>query len=147
MEVILNKEVQDVGKAGSVVKVKDGFALNYLIPKGLAVVSTSANRKKLELQNLRNAQTLEKRKQEALLLKEKINGVSLTIPVLSHDQDKLYGNVSAQDIARSLKDEGYEIDKNIIDLDEPLKALGIYEVPLKLHPEVTAMIKIWIVKK
>jgi large subunit ribosomal protein L9 len=147
MEVILNKDVQGIGKAGSVVKVKDGFALNYLIPQGLAMTCTLANRKQLELENRRKLEHLQKLKQEALLLKEKLQGLSLTIPVLSHDEDKLYANVSAQDIARVLKDEGHDVDKNAVALDEPLKALGIYEVEIKLHPEVTAKIKIWIVKK
>ena len=147
MEVILNKDVQGIGKAGSIVKVKDGFALNYLIPQGLALTSTSANHRQLELENKRKLEHLQKLKQEALLLKEKLNSVSLTIPVLSHDEDKLFGTICAQDISRSLKDEGFEIDKSAIALDEPLKALGIYEVPVKLHPEVTAKIKIWIVKK
>jgi large subunit ribosomal protein L9 len=147
MEVILNKDVQGIGKAGSLVKVKDGFALNYLLPKGLAVASTTTNRKQLELENQRKALNLEKIKQEAIKLKEKLAGLSITIPVLSHDQDKLYGNVSAQDIARALKEEGYEIDKSIILLEEPLKSLGIFEVPLQLHPEVSTKIKIWIVKK
>ncbi|MFA5119045.1 MAG: 50S ribosomal protein L9 [Candidatus Omnitrophota bacterium] len=147
MEVILEKDVAGLGKAGGVVKVKDGHALNYLIPRGLAVLATDANRKKLQQEIQRRDIQQEKLKQEALALKEKLANVSLTIPVLVHEGEKLYANVAAQDIARALKDEGFNIEKNLIALDDPINALGIYEVVVKLHPEISAKIKIWIVKK
>jgi len=147
MEVILKQDVEGLGKAGSVVKVKDGHALNYLIPRGLALLSTSENLKNLESQRERKKAQLEKLKAEALRLKEKLEQLSLTIPVLAQEDEKLYATVTAADIARVLKEENFEIEKNVIVLDEPIKSLGIYEVLVKLHPEVSAKIKIWIVKK
>ncbi|MFA6216494.1 MAG: 50S ribosomal protein L9 [Candidatus Omnitrophota bacterium] len=147
MEVILEKDVPGAGKAGAVVKVKDGYALNYLIPRGLAVASTDANRNKLQQEIQRRNIQQEKLKQEAEALKEKLANVSLTLPVLVHEGEKLYANVTAQDISRALKDDGFNVEKNLIVLDDPIKALGIYEVMVKLHPEVSTKIKIWIVKK
>lgn len=147
MEVILLKDVAGAGKAGSIIKVKDGFAMNFLIPKGLALPLNAANLKKLEQEKESKRLVLEKAKFEAEKLKVSLSGLSLTIPVLVQEQEKLYAPVSAQDIARALKEENYVIDKNAIVLEGPIEALGIYEVPVKLHPEVLAKIKVWIVKK
>jgi large subunit ribosomal protein L9 len=90
---------------------------------------------------------LEKLKKEAEDLSQKLSSLSLTIPALTYEEDQLYGSLTAVDLAAALKEEGLEIDKNSIVLDEPLKSLGIYEVPIKLHPEVSCKIKVWIVKK
>jgi len=147
MEVILKQDVAKVGKAGSVAKVKDGFAHNFLIPNGLAVVLTGANLKKLEAEKQKNSLREEKIKKESVALKEKLSGLSLTITANAQEEDKLFGSIATIDIARALKDEGFEIDKSIIILDEPIKSLGIYEIPIKLHPEVEAKVKVWIVKK
>lgn len=147
MEVILNKDVDKIGKAGEVVKVKDGFGRNFLIPNGLAVLSNPSNLRKIEQEKQKNLQHLEKIKHDAEALRDKLSGLSLTIQALAHEDEKLYGSVSEQDIASALKEEGFDIDKNIISLAEPIKALGIFEVPLNLHPEITAKIKIWVVKK
>lgn len=147
MEVILSKDVERIGKAGQVVKVKDGFARNFLFPHNLAVPLNSSNLKKLEQERTARADKSEKIKKEAEVLKEKLASLSLTIPVLIQEEEKLYGSIGAQEISRVLKDEGVELDKNLIVLEEPLKQLGIFEVPVKLHPEVTAKIKVWIVKK
>jgi len=147
MEVILKQDVEKLGKLGDVVKVKDGFAHNFLIPKDLAVPVTSSNLKRLEQEKQHKAVAQEKLKKEALQLKEKLAGLSLTIAALVQEDEKLYGSIASHDIAQALKDEGLEIDKNIILLSEPIKALGIYEVDVKLHPEVPAKVKVWIVKK
>jgi large subunit ribosomal protein L9 len=147
MEVILHKDVGGVGKAGSVVQVKEGFAMNYLLPQGLAVPSTPANLKKLEQEQEKKNQQLQKIQQEAEKLKERLSGVSLTISALTHDDDRLYGEVAAADIAKALKEEGFAIEKNAVVLEAPIKSLGIYEAAIKLHPVVTAKVKIWIVKK
>lgn len=147
MEVILRQDVSGLGKAGAVVKVKDGFARNFLIPNNLALVLNAANLKKLEAEKQSKNQQLEKAKKSAEELKEKLTGFSLTIPVLVQEGEKLYGSITAQDLERALKEENLEIDKNSILLDEPIKTLGIYEVPVKLHSEVSAKIKVWIVKK
>jgi large subunit ribosomal protein L9 len=149
MEVILNQNVEGIGKSGEVVKVKDGFARNFLFPKKLAAELTAGNIKNLEQEKLRKTQKLEKEKKDAEQLRDRLAGVSLTIAVLTQDKDKdkLYGSVTALEIQRALKDEGYELEENRIALEEPIKALGIYQVPLKLHPEISGYLKVWIVKK
>jgi len=147
MEVILNKDIDRVGKAGSIIKVKDGFARNFLIPNGLALPVTPSNIRKLEQEKERKNTHLEKIKREAEQLKAQLERSSLTIPVLTHEDDKLYAGINALDLTNALKDEGFSIDRDLIILDEPLKSLGIYEVSVKLHPEVIAKIKVWVVKK
>lgn len=147
MELILTHDVDKIGKAGEVVKVKSGFGRNFLLPNRLAVPLTPQNAKKLEQEKQRKAQHLEKAKNEALGVKVKLDAVSLTIPALVKEEEKLFGSIISQDIAAALADEGFAIDKNIILLSEPIKSLGIYEVPVRLHPEVSAKIKVWVVKK
>lgn len=147
MEVILNQDIDKLGKAGTIVKVKDGFARNFLIPNNLAVVLTPANLKKLEQAKETKFAQQQQVKKKYEELREKLAGISLTLPVLTGEEDKLFGSVTRQDIAAALKEEGFEIDKDAIILDEPIKSLGIYELPVKLHPEVLAKIKVWIVKK
>jgi len=147
MEVILNQNVDKIGKSGQVVKVKDGFARNFLIPKDLALPVTSANLKILELQRQKKAAKLEKIKNEAEELKVRLAALSLTIPVLAQEEEGLYGSVSAVEVIQALKEEGFDIEKSSLILDEPIKSLGIYEIPVKLHPEVTATVKVWVVKK
>jgi len=147
MEVILNQDIDRIGKTGQIVKVKDGFARNFLIPNGMAVPVTSANLKKIEEGKQQKTLQLEKAKREAEELKAKLARLSLTMPVLTHEEDKLYASITAQDLAKALSEEGFNIDKNSIVLEEPIKALGIYEVSVNLHPEISAKVKVWIVKK
>ncbi len=147
MEVILKQDVEKIGKAGNVVKVKDGFARNFLFPKGLAVPMTAASLKNIQAQGQQKAAQLEKIKNEAEALKERLGSLSLTIAALVQEEEKLYGSITSQDIEQALKEENINIDKNVIELDEPIRSLGIYEVPVKLHPEVIAKIKVGIVKK
>jgi large subunit ribosomal protein L9 len=147
MEVILTKDVEGIGKAGVVVKVKDGFARNFLLLQNLAVPVTAGNMKDLQEGKARSLQKEEKAKKTAEELKVKIAALSLTIAVLTQEKDKLYANITAVEVQKALSDEGIEIDKKAILMEEPIKALGIYQVPLKLHPEVTAEVKVWIVKK
>lgn len=147
MEVILSRDVDRIGKAGQVVKVKDGFARNFLLPNRLALPLTPANLKKLEDEKQKKSLELEKTRKEAEVTREKLGALSLTIPVLTQEEDKMYASITAQDISVALKDEGIEIDKNWITLESPIKSLGIYEVSIKLHPEISTKIKVWIVKK
>lgn len=147
MELILTQDVDKIGKAGSVVKVKDGYARNFLIPNKLAVAATKVNLTRLEAEKkIKNLQ-MEKAKKDAEELKSKLAGLSLTVSMLVKEDDKIFGSIGAQEIIAALKDEGYQIEKEAILLPEPLKALGIYEVPVRLHPEVSVNIKVWIVKK
>jgi len=147
MEVILKENVAGVGTAGSKIKVKDGYARIFLFPRNLAVKVTAANMKSLVQEQKVAAQKTEKMKKEAEQVKAKIAALSLTIPVLTQEKDKLYGSITALEIHKALQDEGIEIDKNAIALEEPIKAVGIYEVPVNLYPEITATLKVWIVKK
>ena len=147
MEVILKQDVDRIGKSGTVVKVKDGFARNFLLPNGLAVPVNKANLKMVEEGNKKKSLQLEKVRKEAEEISSKLANLSLTMQVLTKEEDKLYGSISTQDIANALKEEHFDIDKNSIVLDEPIKALGVYEVPVKLHPEVSTKVKIWVVKK
>jgi large subunit ribosomal protein L9 len=149
MEVILKQDIAKLGKAGDVAKVKDGFARNFLFPRGQAVELTPASLQKLEQEKQRLASQKERLRAEAQQLKEKLQLLSLTIPALVKDgeTEALYGSIAAADIAALLKEEAFEIDKSRIMLAEPIKALGIYEVPVELHPEVEAKIKVWVVKK
>lgn len=147
MEVILIQDVGRLGKANSTIKVKDGFARNFLFPNKLAIPLTKDNLKKLDQQKENKLLQSEKAKKLAEDQVKKLSGLSLTIPALTLENDRLYGSIAAGDIAAGLKDEGIEIDKNSIVLAEPIKSLGIYEVKVKLHPEVTGTIKVWIVKK
>lgn len=147
MEVILIKDVEKIGCAGQVVKVKEGFARNFLFPHNLAKPATPASLKKLEQEKQALLAQSLKIKEESVQLKKKLDGFSLTISALTASEEKIYGSITAQDIATALKEEGFSIDKGIIDLTEPIKFLGIYEVPIKLHPQVSATVKLWVVKK
>jgi large subunit ribosomal protein L9 len=147
MNVILKNDIEGIGKAGTVVKVKDGYARNYLFPHSLALESTPTNMKKLEIAQKARSLQSEKLKAVALALKGKLEKLSLTMPVLVQENEKLYGSISAVEIAKALKDEGLDVAAHVIVLEEPLKALGIFEVPIKLHAEVSATVKLWIVKK
>jgi len=147
MEVILKQDVDKIGKAGAVVKVKDGFARNFLIPNNLAVPLNPSNLKKLEQEKTKKDEHLAKIKKDAEELNNRLTNFSLTLAALIKEEEALYGSITSQDIANALKEEGFDIDKSCIALDEPIKALGIYEIPIKLHPEVEAKIKVWVVKK
>jgi len=147
MEVILNKDVEKIGKAGSVVQVKEGFARNFLFPHNLAKPATAGSLKKLEEEKQAKSAQSAKAKEELLAVRDRLAGLSLTISALAQDDQNLYGSITSHDISEALKAEGFSIDKNIIDLAEPIKSLGIYEIQLKLHPEITAKLKLWVVKK
>lgn len=147
MEVILKQDVEKLGRQGAMVKVKDGYARNFLFPKNLAVRKTERNIKRLEDEKRRKELEIEKVKKEYFDLKEKLDNLSLTIPVLVQEDDRFYAGIGALDISNALTEEGFQIDKSSIILDEPIRALGIYEVNIRLHPEIIANVKVWIVKK
>lgn len=143
----MKKDVEKIGKAGAVVKVKEGFARNFLFPRDLAQPVTGATLKKLEQDALARSAQSAKAKEEAVRLSLQLSSLSLTISALTQGEEKLYGSINANEISAALKEEGFLIDKNIIDLAEPIKSLGVYEIPIKLHPEVIAKLKLWVVKK
>ena len=146
MEVLLKKEVKNLGKQGDIVKVKDGFGRNYLFPKGLAAPATAKNLKVLEQEKLTESKRLEKVKKSAEEVGEKLKKISCTIVRHAGEEDKLFGSVTSMDIGDSLRNEGFEIDKKDVLLDEPIKKLGIYQIPVKVHPEITVEVKVWVVK-
>lgn len=147
MEVILCQDVQTVGKVGDVVKVKPGFARNYLLPNKLAYPATPANLKRIEAEKAKKVESERKVKVEFQELAEKLNKVSCTVTVEVNDLDKLYGAVTETEIVRALEQEGYSIDKKSIILEKPIDELGIFDVGIKLHPEVVAKIRLWVTKK
>ena len=147
MKVILTDNIEKVGKLGAVINVKDGFARNFLFPRKLAVPSTPGNLKTLEAKMKKKAKELEALKNEAEKTRARLEALSLTMPVLTQEDDKLYAGISSVDILQALKDEGIILQKSDILLEEPIRALGIYEVPVRLHPEVEGKVKVWVVKK
>ena len=146
MEVLLKKEVKNLGKQGDIVKVKNGFGRNYLFPKGLAAPATAKNLKVLEQEKLTESKRLEKVKKSAEEVAERLKKISCTIVRHAGEEDKLFGSVTSMDIGDSLRNEGFEIDKKDVLLDEPIKKLGIYQIPVKVHPEITVEVKVWVVK-
>ena len=147
MKVILRKEVKNLGKIGDIVKVADGYARNFLFPQGLAMEAVANSLKLLEQEKKSEAARDKRKLQEAETVAEKIEQISCTIVRQAGENDKLFGSVTAMDVANRLKDEEIIIDKKNVLLDEPIKALGIYTVPIKLHTQVTANLKIWVVKE
>ena len=147
MEVLLKKDFDKLGKKGELVKVKSGYGRNYLIPQGIAVVASKGNISVIEEERILEVKREEKRKKAAEELSNKIKKVSVTIVRHAGEGDKLYGSVTNMDVADALKSEGLELDKKDVLLDEPIKALGVYDVQVSLHPEVTSEVKVWVVKE
>jgi len=147
MKVILRKEHDKLGAVGSVVVVKDGYARNFLIPKGLAYPATEGNMRALDEEK----KQAEMRANKELRTSEKLAGelekISITLQMKVGEDEKLFGSVTSQMIADSLKEKGFEIDKRIIELEEPIKALGIYTVNIRLHQSVIAKVKVWVVRE
>jgi large subunit ribosomal protein L9 len=142
MEVILLENIEKLGARGQVVKVADGYGRNYLLPKNMAVAATPQNRKQMEQQRVRFLKLEAKEKGDAEDLATLLRGVSVTLTRKSGEKGTLFGSVTAIDIAERLAAQGYNIDRRKIALDSPLKVLGEYDVPIKLHRDVTAFIKV-----
>ena len=147
MEIILREDVQHVGKAGEVVKVKDGFARNFLLPKGLAYPATEGNKKKITFEAARIAKTRAAEKDAAQVIAEKLAQVQLTFSVKVGEEDKLYGSITAADIQRRLAEAGHDVDKRQIDLPEPIRALGEFKVGVKVHADVRPEVQVTVVKE
>lgn len=147
MEVILKEDVKKIGKAGERVKVKDGYARNFLFPHNLALTANDGNLKLVESERLRKAAIHQKETEAAKLLADKISKASCTIRVKVGENEKLYGRVTTQDISNALEVEGITVDKKKIDISEPIDKLGVSYAQVKLHHEVTAQLKVWVVKE
>ncbi len=147
MEIILREDVQHLGRAGEVVKVKDGYARNYLLPKGLAYPATDGNRKRITFEAERLSRQRATEKQTAEGEATKLAGLSLTFPMKVGEEDKLYGSVTAGDLQRRLEEQGIHVDKRKIDLAEPIRSLGEFRVGIKFHAEVRPEITVVVVKE
>ena len=147
MKVILLETIDKIGKCGDVITVKEGYARNFLIPQKKARPATPGNMKALEALKNKEAAVLAKQVEAARVLAARISAISLTISAQAGEEDKLFGSVTVDAISDSLKEEGVEIDKKDIVMEEPIKKLGVYQVTVKVHPEVKATLRLWIVKK
>ena len=145
MKVVLCKDVVSLGDRGDLVTVKSGYARNFLLPKGLAVVETEENIRYIERQRLKFVAEEKSRKKDLELLKDKLAGMECTIEAKASEQGHLYGSVNAQMIVEALQKEGLDIDSRWVELDKPIKEFGLYEIALKLHPEIHAVTKLWVV--
>jgi large subunit ribosomal protein L9 len=142
MEVILLEDVEKLGTRGKIVRVADGYGRNYLLPKKLAVAATAQNRKWVEQQRVKFLKLEAKEKAEAEELAKLLQGATVAVQRKAGEKGTLFGSVTAMDVAERLAAQGFNIDKRRIHLDPPLKVLGEYEVPVKLHADVTATIKV-----
>ena len=147
MEVILREDISNLGTRGQVVKVAAGYARNFLIPKKLAVTATESNKKIVEQERQSHLRKEAKLQSEAQDLAKLVNGVSVTIKQKSGENDQLFGSVTSKDVADALAAKGFTIDRRKIQLDEPIKTLGEFKVPVKLHREVTAEVTVVVAKE
>ncbi len=147
MQVILIEDVPSLGKIGDLVKVSDGYARNYLIPQNKAMVATGKNLKALDHQKRQVQDRLGKVKKDAQKLAQEIEGLSCTIAKQVGESGKLFGSVTTMDIETYLKENGIEVERKKILLDEPLKSVGMYTVPIKLHSDIVAQLKVWVVQE
>ncbi len=147
MKVILRKNFEQLGRVGDIVEVKDGYARNFLLPRQIAYIATKGNVRALEEEKKQIEKAEAKLFESAKKIAEELANVSITIPVKVGEEDKIFGSVTSQMIADALKEKNYDIDKRKIEISEPIKALGIYDINIKLHPEVTATVKTWIVRE
>lgn len=147
MKVILKEDVENLGGAGSVVNVTDGYARNFLFPRRVAIPATGQNMKSFEHEKRVVEARKAKQKKEAETVKAKLEKVSLSIAKKVGEQDKLFGSVTTQDIEKAFQAEGFNIDKKDILLPEPIKALGVYTVPVRVFDEVLANTKVWVVRE
>jgi large subunit ribosomal protein L9 len=147
MKVILKDDVENLGECGAVVEVKDGFGRNYLFPRNLAIPATKGNLRSIrEIRKQKEIKDLKKKKHQEKL-KIQLEKISCTAEVMVGEEDRVFGSVTSQTIAELLKEKGFEIDRHKIMLDSPIKALGVYTVPVKISGDVVASLKVWVVKK
>ena len=147
MKVVLRKDYPSLGKSGEIKNVKDGYAQNFLIPKMVAYPATESYLKIFENEKISNEKRSERIKKESEDLKVKIEGLSLNISVKTGEEDRLFGSVTAQDIIEKMKENGINLSKKQLVLEENIKKLGIYHIPVKIAPDIEAQVKVWIIKE
>jgi large subunit ribosomal protein L9 len=147
MKVILKDDVEKLGKCGDVVEVRDGYGRNYLFPRDLAVPAAKGDLRSIqEIKKQKEIRDLKKRRQEERQ-KIQLEKISCTAEVLVGEEDRVFGSVTSQTIAELLKEKGFEVDRHKIMLEAPIKALGVYTVPIKISADVVASLKVWVVKQ
>lgn len=149
VKVILRENVEKLGEAGEVVSVKPGYARNFLLPQELAYEATAASIRQLEQERERGEQKARRDYLEARRRASQLEEVSLTFHARAGEESKLFGSIGSADIADRLAEQGldFEVDRKDVELDEPIKALGVYNVPVKLHAEVRPEVKVWVIKE
>ena len=147
MKVILLRDINSVGNAGEIVSVANGYARNFLIPKRQALLATDANVAQFESQRRQHGAVAERDKRSAETQAVELEKASLTASVKVGEGERLFGSVTTQNIAELLKEQGHEIDRRRIELEEPIRALGVYNVPIRLGHDVKATVKLWVVKE
>ena len=147
MEIILRESVSSLGKAGDTVRVSDGYARNYLIPRGLALLSDKKNAAQLERQRNMILARAAKLKAEHEALAVQLEGLDVSVAVRVGEEGRLYGSVTSMDIAKAIESRGYKIDRRKIQMDEPIKSTGEFVVPVKLGADIAASLKVKVVPK
>ncbi len=147
MEIILSKNVEKLGKVGDVIKVKDGFARNYLFPHKIGVAATAGNIKKVEQFKAKEVALYEERKKQAQALADKLSKVSVSIAVEVNDLEKMYGAVTETEMLVALEQEGYKFEKSQLVIEKPADELGYFDIGINLHPEVKGKFRLWVTKK
>ena len=142
MKVILTKDLDNLGRAGALVEVKPGYGRNYLLPRNLAVLATAKNVRQLEHQKAGILSRASKEKQNMTAMAQKLSAIEVKFTRKVGEQNKLFGSVTSKDIHEQLAGQGYQIERRQVHLPDPLKDLGTFEVDVKLHPEVTAKVKV-----
>ncbi|MBX3443077.1 MAG: 50S ribosomal protein L9 [Planctomyces sp.] len=145
IELMLAENVADLGGQGEIVRVKPGYARNYLLPQGLATVATEANKAMVERHRARQGELLQLKLKEIRQMAEKVRDYSVTLEANATDEGHLYGSIVAVDIAKALKAAGYPVEAEHVKLDGPLKELGMYTIKLQFHAEVGTEVKVWVV--
>ena len=147
MKVILLRDVESLGSAGEVVQVKSGFARNFLIPQHKALVASDTNVAQFESKRKQHEAVSERERRAAETIAKQLEADSLTAQVRVGEEDRLFGSVTVQNIADLLAEKDYDIDRRAIQLEEPIRALGVYTIAVRLHADVTANVKLWVVKE
>jgi large subunit ribosomal protein L9 len=147
MDVILRQAVENLGHPGDLVKVSQGYARNFLLPRGIAVEATEGNKRRIAQEKARLEAAEAQRRQTASDYASTLEQVSLTFAARVGEEGKLFGSVTAADIAMQLEAQGIQIEKRQIELHEPIKSLGVYRIPIKLHADVKPEIKVWVIKQ
>ncbi len=147
MEVILRKTVANVGRIGEIVNVKSGYGRNFLIPKGYAYLASDKNKRRVEMEAKRHSEQVAADEASAQDLADRIGQAEIHIKAKTGEGDKLFGSIGSADIAGQLADQGFKIDKRVIELEQPIKAIGVYKVPIRLHPNVHVEVRVWVVKE